>query len=263
MDLGHGFIPRLDARNYKAVERCLARDGPGMFHEGLDLPWAIVEGPWAVDRGGSTLELCRDRGVSYLVDTQAWRYHDRRTFEVEKFATTPSAPAQPSAVPTPEPFGASLRPTSPSRPPSAHSERHGATEVVGDHRGSPDPEDVDPQPAPGSGRAPGSWGRQPLDHPHGALAGHDVLTGTPGARRTARLIAGRLVFALFADSIGRCPKPPFPSHGGRCPRRIGRARQRRRSRPRLPCPPAAASPSAERRVGPLRARPGPDWARPC
>jgi len=95
MDLGHGFIPRLDARNYKAVERCLARDGPGMFHEGLDLPWAILEGPWAVDRGTSTLELCRDRGVSYLVDTQAWRYHDPRTFEVEKFATTPSAPPQP------------------------------------------------------------------------------------------------------------------------------------------------------------------------
>lgn len=119
MDLGHGFIPRLDARNYKAVERCLARDGPGMFHEGLDLPWVIVEGPWAVDRGTSTLELCRARGWSYLVDTQAWRYHDPRTFEVEKFATTPSAPRSPSAVPTPEPFDTSSRLTSPSRPPSA------------------------------------------------------------------------------------------------------------------------------------------------
>ncbi len=43
MDLGHGFIPRLEARNYMAVERCLARDGPGMFHEGLDLPWGVVE----------------------------------------------------------------------------------------------------------------------------------------------------------------------------------------------------------------------------
>ncbi|WP_208026750.1 hypothetical protein [Rhabdothermincola sediminis] len=30
MDLGHGFIPRVDARNYKAVERCLTRDGPGL-----------------------------------------------------------------------------------------------------------------------------------------------------------------------------------------------------------------------------------------
>lgn len=38
MDLGHGIIRRVDARNYKAVERCLTRDGPGLFHEGLDMP---------------------------------------------------------------------------------------------------------------------------------------------------------------------------------------------------------------------------------
>lgn len=47
MDLGHGFIPRIDARNYKAVERCLTRDGPGLFHEALNLPWAVLEGTWA------------------------------------------------------------------------------------------------------------------------------------------------------------------------------------------------------------------------
>jgi len=29
MDLGHGLIPRIDARNYKAVERCLMRAGLG------------------------------------------------------------------------------------------------------------------------------------------------------------------------------------------------------------------------------------------
>ena len=62
MDLGHGFLPRIDARNYKAVERCLPRDGPGLFNVGLDLPWAILEGPWALQRGASTIELCRDRG---------------------------------------------------------------------------------------------------------------------------------------------------------------------------------------------------------
>ncbi|MHB8328619.1 MAG: hypothetical protein ACYDD6_03160 [Acidimicrobiales bacterium] len=48
MDLGHGFLPRIDARNYKAVERSLPRDGPGLFNVGLDLPWAILEGPWAL-----------------------------------------------------------------------------------------------------------------------------------------------------------------------------------------------------------------------
>jgi hypothetical protein len=35
MDLGHGFLPRIDARNYKAVERCLPRGGPGLFSVGL------------------------------------------------------------------------------------------------------------------------------------------------------------------------------------------------------------------------------------
>lgn len=95
MDLGHGFLPRIDARNYKAVERCLPRDGPGLFHESLDLPWAVLEGPWALDRGASTLELCHDRGLRLLIDTQAWRYRDARTFAVEKFAAVPYAPSAP------------------------------------------------------------------------------------------------------------------------------------------------------------------------
>lgn len=95
MDFGHGFIPRIDARNYKAVERCLNRDGPTLFSEGLDLPWAVLEGPWALERGTSTLQLCRERHVSLLVDTQAWRYHDARTLLVEKFAATPYAPSAP------------------------------------------------------------------------------------------------------------------------------------------------------------------------
>lgn len=97
MDLGHGFLPRIDSRNYKAVERCLPRNGPGLFHEGLDLPWAILEGPWALESGDTTIELCRDRHVSFLVDTQAWRYRDARTFLVPKFAQTKYAPSIPLA----------------------------------------------------------------------------------------------------------------------------------------------------------------------
>lgn len=93
MDLGHGFLPRIDARNYKAIERCLPRDGPGLFNVGVDLPWAILEAPWALRHGAATVELCRDRGISFLVDTQAWRYRDPRTFLVEKFTATPYAPA--------------------------------------------------------------------------------------------------------------------------------------------------------------------------
>lgn len=95
MDLGHGFIPRIDRRNYKAVERCLAQGGEGLFHEGLELPWAVLEGPWALSSGASTLELCRDRRVAFMVDTQAWRYHDPRTFVPGKFMDTPNAPAAP------------------------------------------------------------------------------------------------------------------------------------------------------------------------
>ena len=38
MDLGHGFLPGIDARNCKAVERCLPQDGPGLFNVGLELP---------------------------------------------------------------------------------------------------------------------------------------------------------------------------------------------------------------------------------
>lgn len=98
MDLGHGFIPRIDARNYKAVEQCLTRDGPGLFHEALNLPWAVLEGPWALQDGAATLELCRDRGVSVLVDTQAWRYHDARTFRVDKFTAPPYAPDSPLSL---------------------------------------------------------------------------------------------------------------------------------------------------------------------
>lgn len=98
MDLGHGFLPRIDARNYRAVERCLTRDGPGLFHEALDLPWAVLEGPWALRHGAATLELCRDRGVSVLVDIQAWRYHDARTFLVDKFTAPPYAPGSPLSL---------------------------------------------------------------------------------------------------------------------------------------------------------------------
>jgi hypothetical protein len=58
----------------------------------------MLEGLWALQHGASTIELCRDRGVSFLFDTQAWRYHDPRTFLVEKFTTTPYAPAGPLAA---------------------------------------------------------------------------------------------------------------------------------------------------------------------
>jgi len=92
MDLGHGLLPRVDARNYKAVERCLPSDGPNLFHEGLDLGWAVLEGPWAIERGDATVQMCKDRAVAFFVDTQAWRYWGQRTFVTEKFTAVPYAP---------------------------------------------------------------------------------------------------------------------------------------------------------------------------
>jgi hypothetical protein len=47
LNFGHGFIPRIGSQNYKAGDRCLGPDS--LFDAPVDLPWAIVEAPWAVD----------------------------------------------------------------------------------------------------------------------------------------------------------------------------------------------------------------------
>lgn len=93
MDLGHLAT--------KAVERCLTCDGRSLLHEALDVPWAVVECPWTLQHGTATLDLCRDRGVFLLVDTQAWRYRDARTFLVEKFTAMPYAPTSPISLSAP------------------------------------------------------------------------------------------------------------------------------------------------------------------
>lgn len=65
------------------------------------MPWALLEGPWALQHGAATLELCRDRSVAVLIDTQAWRYHDPRTFLVDKFTAPPYAPGAPLSLSAP------------------------------------------------------------------------------------------------------------------------------------------------------------------
>jgi hypothetical protein len=67
----------------------------GLFHEALDLKWAVLECPWAIEHGDSTIQLCKDRGVAFFADTQGWRYWDSRTFATEKFTGAPYAPARP------------------------------------------------------------------------------------------------------------------------------------------------------------------------
>ena len=95
MEFGHGFMPRIDARNYKAVERCLASGSDNLFQAGLDLPWAIAEGPWAEVNGQSLLSSCRERGTKVLIDTQAWRYREATTFSVPKLMDVSHAPSGP------------------------------------------------------------------------------------------------------------------------------------------------------------------------
>ncbi len=94
LHLGHGFLPRIDARNHTAVERCLTNARPGLFHGGLDLPWAILEGPWALQRP-PLLDQCTDLGLRYLADLQTWRYREPSTFDSTKYTGQPYAPTAP------------------------------------------------------------------------------------------------------------------------------------------------------------------------
>lgn len=67
-ELGHGFVPRIHAGNYRPVDRSL--EPPTLDGSHLDLPWAIVEAPWALKRP-PLLEHLRHYGTQILVDTQA------------------------------------------------------------------------------------------------------------------------------------------------------------------------------------------------
>ena len=92
MHWGHGFLPRIHAGNAAAVDRCL--EPPMLDGSLLDLPWALVEAPWAL-RKPALLDHLRSYRTQLLVDTQAWRYREEDTFSVRKFADVPYAPKEP------------------------------------------------------------------------------------------------------------------------------------------------------------------------
>lgn len=92
MNWGHGFLPRIHAGNYRAVDRSL--EPPTLDGSNLELPWAIVEAPWAA-KTPPLLAHLREYGTQVLVDTQAWRYREAETFSVEKFRSMPTAPEGP------------------------------------------------------------------------------------------------------------------------------------------------------------------------
>jgi len=95
MDWGHGFIPRIDQRNWSGVDRALGPpgrlplDGPP-----LDVPWAIVDLPW-VRTKPSVLADLRGHGVRVLLDGGGWRYRELATFGVARLTNQSFAPQAP------------------------------------------------------------------------------------------------------------------------------------------------------------------------
>ncbi len=99
LSFGHGFVPRIGKENYKAIDRALTQ--PSLFgEEPSHLPWVIVDGTWAKP-DTPLLRRLRTAGVRVVVDTQAWRFGDERTWDVAKFAALdhkPNAPLSPDSV---------------------------------------------------------------------------------------------------------------------------------------------------------------------
>lgn len=91
-DWGHGFVPRVGAKNRLQIDRSLSP--PDLFGEAAQLPWAIVDQQWAHTKP-HLLDHMRDGGTRLLFDSQAWRYREPPTFEIAKFGNLPHAPTEP------------------------------------------------------------------------------------------------------------------------------------------------------------------------
>ncbi len=88
--LGHGFIPRVDQGNYRALARAL---GPRTLFdaEPVSLPWVILDGAW-VSTSRDILTMLRSAGTKYLIDTSPWRFQDDSAFNVARLGNLPHAP---------------------------------------------------------------------------------------------------------------------------------------------------------------------------
>lgn len=71
LEFGRGFMPRIGSQNYKAVDRCLGPDT--LFDAPVDLPWAIVDGPWG-EKNPEFLASLHEHGTKVLLDDSGWRY---------------------------------------------------------------------------------------------------------------------------------------------------------------------------------------------
>lgn len=93
LDFGHGFLPRIDQGNYRALERAL---GPRSLFDPapLKLPWVVLDGAWVIDHRDLFGQL-KEAGTRYLVDTGAWRFQDISAQQVAKLRTLTHAPLVP------------------------------------------------------------------------------------------------------------------------------------------------------------------------
>ncbi len=79
MEFGHGFLPRIDKRNWTGVDRTLGPPGRLPLGDGLELPWAITDHAYA-HKLSSMVGALHDHDVKVICDSSAWRY---RRFEFE------------------------------------------------------------------------------------------------------------------------------------------------------------------------------------
>ena len=94
MDFGHGFLPRIDKRNWTGVDRALGPPGRLPLGDGVELDWAIVDHAYAKAKPSMAAALA-SHGIKTIVDSSAWRYREQPTFDVDAMASAPYAPASP------------------------------------------------------------------------------------------------------------------------------------------------------------------------
>jgi hypothetical protein len=90
LDLGHGFIPRIDQSNYRALGRAL---GPRSLFDPSEvrLPWVLLDGTWVVDYR-DVLGQLEAAGTRYLIDTAPWRFQHPSAQTVTKLTALDHAP---------------------------------------------------------------------------------------------------------------------------------------------------------------------------
>jgi len=89
---GHGFIPRVNERSRSGIMQALAPSD--LFTENTALvSCAIVDARMTLE-DNDLHQAFRDRGVSMIIDTQAWRYSDPRTWNSAwaKMSYAPQSP---------------------------------------------------------------------------------------------------------------------------------------------------------------------------